>query len=462
MEGEILVNLANNLKKIRKDNDLSQEQLAEKLGVSRQAVSKWESNLAYPEMDKVLQICKMFEVDVDDLLNQDLREVLNSKQSRSNINKFIEDFLDYVKRTVDLFSSLKFKNKLKCIFEQAFIALILFMMFGILKIIGSSIVESIFSFLPANFYYMVSNIIEAVYLIICLVLGLVLLFYIFKIRYLDYYVVVPEKREPEEIVSDNKKKEEIIESKRERVIIRDPKHSGYKFISAMLSGLLFLIKIFAFFVAMFGCFSLIILVVGFVLSFLFIKNFIMFAGIIAIILALIIMNLLILVLIYNFIISKKSKKSRLAIIFVTSLVVFGIGIGIFSISITKFDYVGINDNDSKIFLTKDYDIKYANDLFICGYDDDVEYIPTDIDNLKVKVKYSNNYDLQMDYADDRVMFSLTSKEDFIGVLKSTIRDINNNKFVDYSQIKITVYASSNTIQKLKQNEAKYYSGDFVK
>ena len=40
------MNLGDNLKKIRKENNLSQEQLAEKLGVSRQSVSKWESNLA--------------------------------------------------------------------------------------------------------------------------------------------------------------------------------------------------------------------------------------------------------------------------------------------------------------------------------------------------------------------------------------------------------------------------------
>ena len=49
--------LSENLKRIRKDNNLSQEQLAEKLGVSRQSVSKWENGEAYPEMDKVLQLC---------------------------------------------------------------------------------------------------------------------------------------------------------------------------------------------------------------------------------------------------------------------------------------------------------------------------------------------------------------------------------------------------------------------
>ena len=46
-----------NLKKIRKENNLSQEQLADELGVSRQAISKWESAQAYPEMDKIISLC---------------------------------------------------------------------------------------------------------------------------------------------------------------------------------------------------------------------------------------------------------------------------------------------------------------------------------------------------------------------------------------------------------------------
>ena len=90
------MNLSDNLKRIRKENNLSQEQLADKLGVSRQSVSKWESGLAYPEMDKVLQICKMFGLNVDELLNQDLKQVEENKQSKSNLNKIVDEFLDYI------------------------------------------------------------------------------------------------------------------------------------------------------------------------------------------------------------------------------------------------------------------------------------------------------------------------------------------------------------------------------
>ena len=64
-----------NLKKIRKENNLSQEQLAFELGVSRQAISKWESDVAYPEMDKIITLCKKFNVKIDDLLYEDIKEI---------------------------------------------------------------------------------------------------------------------------------------------------------------------------------------------------------------------------------------------------------------------------------------------------------------------------------------------------------------------------------------------------
>ena len=74
---------SDNLKKLRKDMNLSQEDLADKLGVSRQSISKWESGVVYPEMDKMVQLCKIFNLSMDDLLNSDVHEVNNSKQAGS-------------------------------------------------------------------------------------------------------------------------------------------------------------------------------------------------------------------------------------------------------------------------------------------------------------------------------------------------------------------------------------------
>lgn len=57
-----------NLQAIRKQNQLSQEGLAEMLGVSRQAVSKWELGEGYPEVDKLLILSKKLNISLDSLL----------------------------------------------------------------------------------------------------------------------------------------------------------------------------------------------------------------------------------------------------------------------------------------------------------------------------------------------------------------------------------------------------------
>lgn len=66
------MSFSENLKQLRKDHKLTQEALAEKLDVSRQAVSKWESETGYPEMDKLILIGKTFNVSVDWLLESEL------------------------------------------------------------------------------------------------------------------------------------------------------------------------------------------------------------------------------------------------------------------------------------------------------------------------------------------------------------------------------------------------------
>ena len=64
------MSLGENLQFIRKKENITQEQLAEQLGVSRQSISKWESDSSYPEMEKLLQLCKMFHCSLDDLMQR--------------------------------------------------------------------------------------------------------------------------------------------------------------------------------------------------------------------------------------------------------------------------------------------------------------------------------------------------------------------------------------------------------
>jgi len=58
---------ADNLKTARKAKGFSQEDLAATLEVSRQAVSKWEQGETYPEVEKLLQLCRVLAVSMDEL-----------------------------------------------------------------------------------------------------------------------------------------------------------------------------------------------------------------------------------------------------------------------------------------------------------------------------------------------------------------------------------------------------------
>lgn len=59
---------------LRKNNGLSQEQLAEILNVSRQSISKWEGNVTYPEPDKLISLSDYFQVSLDYLMKADITE----------------------------------------------------------------------------------------------------------------------------------------------------------------------------------------------------------------------------------------------------------------------------------------------------------------------------------------------------------------------------------------------------
>ncbi|MGN0676427.1 MAG: helix-turn-helix domain-containing protein [Ruminococcus sp.] len=71
--------LNDNIKKFRKIKKLTQEQVAEKLNVSRQTVSKWESGETIPDIYNCCELAKLYEITVDDLLNEQKFSNINPK-----------------------------------------------------------------------------------------------------------------------------------------------------------------------------------------------------------------------------------------------------------------------------------------------------------------------------------------------------------------------------------------------
>lgn len=75
------IEIANRLVALRKNNGLSQEALAEKLGISRQAVSKWERAEASPDTDNLISLAKIYKISLDDLLFNEEDPTLDEKSA---------------------------------------------------------------------------------------------------------------------------------------------------------------------------------------------------------------------------------------------------------------------------------------------------------------------------------------------------------------------------------------------
>ena len=71
--------LGQNILDLRKKNGLSQEQLGEKINVTRQTISNWELDETAPNPDQLKQLSKVLNVSVDDLIDNDLQNVVLSK-----------------------------------------------------------------------------------------------------------------------------------------------------------------------------------------------------------------------------------------------------------------------------------------------------------------------------------------------------------------------------------------------
>lgn len=93
-----------NLKNLRKLKKLSQEDLAEKVNVSRQSISKWETGEAYPEMNNLLMLCKIFHCKINDLVNDSIidvddldettkKEVVTLKKEEQHKMKILSKFI---------------------------------------------------------------------------------------------------------------------------------------------------------------------------------------------------------------------------------------------------------------------------------------------------------------------------------------------------------------------------------
>lgn len=454
-------NLAENLKKIRKDHNLSQEQLAEELGVSRQAISKWESKTAYPEMEKIMQICEKFNLNIDDLLHKNIREIKKEEISKNNLNKYVDDFLNFITDTISLFSRMRFKSKIKCLLELIVIALILCGACGVIGALGHSVIFSIlFPIVPLQMYNLINNLISSIYVVLAFVISLIILIHIFKIRYLDYYLKIKKDNQESEIIKKESKEEENIpekepisfKTKESKIIIRDPKHSEYKFINGLFKMIILGIKAFAILALMFFGFILIGIFALLVMSLTIIKTGIFFIGILITLLAIGTIDIIIIFMLLNFIFNRKNEKKLMIYSFVIATLFVGIGGGLIFVDALNFEVINVSD---QAVISRYLELDMQEKLFFRPYYQ-MEYIEKDISNIQIE--YTLNNACSINYSSSMGGIDLWSDcSNPIALIKEFIDNLNNQKFtnIDCSIKNIKIYATKENIEKMKANYNTY-------
>ena len=133
------MDLGKKIIEMRKNAKLSQEQLAEKLDVTRQTISNWENGKFYPDIDALVKISKCFHISLDDLLSYD------------------DKVLDYLKDSTDV---VKSNQKLLFAIILNVFVIILFLIIGVTVNESIAIIIIVFTVSVISFSYLFYQIIK--------------------------------------------------------------------------------------------------------------------------------------------------------------------------------------------------------------------------------------------------------------------------------------------------------------
>ncbi len=131
------MNIGNNIAVLRKKKGITQEELANELGVSAQAVSKWENNSSCPDVSLLTKIADYFGVSVDALLRAQEDDIVDSKEEKDDNVKSADDKKNIV---IKITQQNGKENIIKVPFKFVKLGLNIGAMFGLDKDISSKIV----------------------------------------------------------------------------------------------------------------------------------------------------------------------------------------------------------------------------------------------------------------------------------------------------------------------------------
>lgn len=445
------------LQKLRKEKGYSQEQLADLLDVSRQSVSKWESGTTYPEMDKLLSLCKIFNVSLDELTNDEITDKNIMDKKKNNFSNIFYAILDMINKSIEMFKNMSKKELAKCITEL----IILFLILLVLKIpfnyINASVRDIFINFSPKAF-----DILNSIWLflsnVIYLILFVTIFIFVYKSRFLDKYNgVVKTKEKVNKEESEEKTEEPELTKKEIKVVEKEEKHS---FVIFDVLGRLFtiFIKICLFFILMPVLLFFIILVIGTTLSLIAEFIGIHFIGVFITLLGATVVLGIITELLIRFLLSSTIPFKRMFWVFMSSIIVFGIGCAIATYEFTRVEYIDELPINAKLE-NEEYVFDMQDNLVVSigGYYD-LEYVVDDTltDQIKVNVEYyedylSMNVEIFNKYLNAYSYVPWNKTMNYLDLLKDDLKDKVLYNYDGLSNAKITITTSSSNIETLKNN-----------
>lgn len=447
-----------NLQKLRKEQGISQEQLAEKLGVTRQSVSKWESGSSYPEMDKIVALCNLFHCDLDVLINKDVTEERQRKDASSVIKSAFQSICDYVKKTIFVFEHKTMKELIKML-AQIFIIICVILCFSIPFVILKEIVISLFYTGDNVFSLFFSKFFEFVFNAGYAILAIAAFLYIFKIKFLDSEEIIEVVEESDESKeTENSGEKEVAENKPKKVKVIKNNSSGFSLLDLFTKAITICIKCFLFFLlipvvigTIFGIVALVVLLaVMFQGVFLF--------GPILLLIGIIVFAIVLIEIILDFIFNLKFSKRRIIITILSSIVVSSIGIGL---SVWYFLNLTVVDDVPKGFkpTTEEKVYPMSDDFSIHYYDYyNTEFIEDESlqDQVRVQIEYypSINH-VQLEEVNDSVFldFYEVNSISLKKITNCVIDDLKNGEVHNYNElgrVKMIVTSSKENLEKMNR------------
>lgn len=458
-----------NLQKLRKEKGISQEQLAEQLGVTRQSVSKWESGNSYPEMDKIVAICNLFHCDMDILINKDITEEREKKDASSVVKEIFSGVTNYVKKTIYLFEHKSLKDIIKMC-AQVFIIICVILLFAIPFMLLKEIVVSLFytgnnwfSIFFAKFWNFIFNGGYAI-------LAIATFLYIFKIKFLDNEEIIVEEVEDktqnsEEVSEDNSSKTDSSKSsEKKKVKIIKVKKNDFSLLDLLVKAITVCLKcLFVLFLIPI-IIGTIMLLIGLVLLIVLIFKGLFLAGTILLFLGGIVFAIVLIELMLDFIFNLKFSKRRIIITIISSIVVSSIGLGL---SIWYFLNLNVINDVPTSFKTETKEEIYTmTDDFLIHYDDysfNTKFVEDNSLTNQVRVRidyYTIANDVSIERTDNEVYLNYETVDgvNIKQITDSIIKDLKHNKIHTYDQlgqVSITITTSKINVDKIQDNYQKY-------